>query len=208
MQDVAIEVESNVLAADILRNKADADRRKGRSEASTSSPSVPHPQVDEMTKMVKSLSVEMERMKVEARQAFKGPQSAKNKGGFRRPNNVVSLTVQRERGRDREDQKIQAPFQNNFMAKEEEGEIDEIDPEIHCFGDTPPFPHLTQSAYEESLMDSQLNELSKENKASGSQGRYDLRSKKRTVAPDGPEQFTRIEKPANDVENSHIGKKT
>jgi ribonuclease HI len=208
MQDAAIEVESNVLAADRLRNKADADRRKGRSEASTSSPSVPHPQVDELTKMVKSLSAEMERMKVEGRQAYKGPQSAENKGGFRRPNNVVSPTVQRERGRDREDQKIQAPFQNNFMAKEEEGETDELDPEIHCFGDTPPFPHLTQSAYEESLMDSQLNELSKENKASGSQGRYDLRSKKRTVAPDAPEQFTRTEKPANEVADSHRGKKT
>jgi hypothetical protein len=60
MQDAAIEVESNVLAADRLRNKADADRRKGRSEASTSG-SLPHPQVDELTKMVKSLSAEMER---------------------------------------------------------------------------------------------------------------------------------------------------
>jgi hypothetical protein len=62
--------------------------------------------------------------------------------------------VQRERGRDREDQKIQAPFQNNFVAEGEEGETDELDPEIHCFGDTPPFPHLTQSTYEESLMNS------------------------------------------------------
>jgi hypothetical protein len=43
MQDAAIEVESNVLSVDILRNKADADRRKERSEASTSGPSVPHP---------------------------------------------------------------------------------------------------------------------------------------------------------------------
>jgi hypothetical protein len=31
MKDAAIEVESNVLAADRLRNKADIDRRKGRS---------------------------------------------------------------------------------------------------------------------------------------------------------------------------------
>jgi hypothetical protein len=118
MKYAAIEVESNVLVVDRLRNKDDVDRRKGRSEASTFSPSVPHPQVDELTKMVKSLSAEMERMKVEGRQAYKGPQSAKNKGGFRRPNNVVSPTVQRERGRDREDQKIQAPFQNNFMDEE------------------------------------------------------------------------------------------
>jgi hypothetical protein len=178
MQDAAIEVESNVLAADRLRNKADADRRKGRSEASTSGSLVPHPQVDELTKMVKSLSAEMERMKVEGRQAYKGPQNAENKGGFRRPNNFTPPNVQREKGRDREDQKIQAPFQNNFVAEGEERETDELDPEIHCFGDTPPFPHLTQSAYEESLMDSQLNELSKGDKTSGGQGRYNLRSQK------------------------------
>jgi hypothetical protein len=93
------------------------------------------------------------------------------------------------------------------MAEEEEGESDDLDPEIHCFRDTPPFPHLTQPTYEDSLMDSQLNELSKGDKASGSQGRYDLRSKKKTVAPDAPEQFTRIEKPANEVADSHRGKK-
>jgi hypothetical protein len=155
MQYASIEVESNVLAADRLRNKAEADRRKGRSETSTSGPSMPHPQVDELTKMVKSLSAEMERMKVEGRQAYKGPQNVESRGGFRRPNNFTPPTVQRERGRDKEDQKIQAPFQNNFMAEEEEeGETYELDPKIHCFGDTPPIPHLTQSAYEESLMDS------------------------------------------------------
>jgi hypothetical protein len=73
MQDAAIEVESNVLAADRLRNEADTGRRKGKSEASTSGPSVPHLQVDEMTKMVKSLFTEMERLKVERRKEYKGP---------------------------------------------------------------------------------------------------------------------------------------
>jgi hypothetical protein len=208
MQDAAIEVESNVLAADRLRSKTDVDRRKGRSEASTSGPSVPHPQVDELTRMVKSLSTEMERMKVEGRQAYKGPPNAEKGGGFRRPNNINSPTMQREKGRDREDQKIQAPFQNNFVAEGEEGETDEPYLEIHCFGDTPPFPHLTQSAYKESLMDSQLNELSKGDKTSGGQGRYDLRSKKKTIAPDVPERSTRIEKPANEAADSHRGKKT
>jgi hypothetical protein len=82
MQDASIEKESNVLAADRLRNEADAGRRKGKSEVSTSGPSVPHLQVDELTKMVKSLSAEMERMKVERRQAYKGPQSAKTKEVF------------------------------------------------------------------------------------------------------------------------------
>jgi hypothetical protein len=117
MQDAAIEVESNVLAADRLRNKADADRRKGRSEASTSDPSVPHPQVDELTKMVKSLSAEMERMKVEGRQAYKGPQNAEHKGGFRRPNNFAPTNVQREKGRDREDQKNSGPFPKQFCGR-------------------------------------------------------------------------------------------
>jgi hypothetical protein len=128
MQDVAIEVESNVLVAEILRSKADLNRTKGRSEASTSSPSVPHPQMDELTKMVKSLSAEMDRMKVEGRKAYKGPQTDENKGGFRRPNNFTPVNVQRERGREREDQKIQAPFQNNFVAEGEEREADELDP--------------------------------------------------------------------------------
>jgi hypothetical protein len=207
MQDAAIEVESNILAADRLRNKADADRRKGKSEASTSGTLVPHPQVDELTRMVKSLSAEMERMRVEGRQAYKGPQNAEKGGGFRRPNNFAPPNVQKERGRDREDQRIQAPFQNNFVAEDEEGETDKLEPEIHCFGDTPPFPHLTQSAYEESLMDSQLNELSKGDKAGGGQGRYNLRSDKRIAAPDIPEQSTRMEKPANKVADDHRGKK-
>jgi hypothetical protein len=128
MKDAAIEVESNVLVADKLRNKTNADRRKGRSEASTSGPLVPHPQVDELTRMVKSLSAKMERMKVDGRQAYKGPKNAEKGGGFRRPNNIASPTVQRERGRDREDQKIHVPFQNNFVAEGEEGEKNDLDP--------------------------------------------------------------------------------
>jgi hypothetical protein len=103
MQDVAIEVESNVLVANRMRNKANTDRRKGRSKTSTFGLLVPHPQVDELTKMVKSLSAKMERMKVVGRKAYKGPQNAKNKGGFRRPNNINSSTMHRERERDRED---------------------------------------------------------------------------------------------------------
>jgi hypothetical protein len=77
MKYAAIEVEYNVLAVDRLRNKVDADRRKGRSEASTSGTSLPHHQVDELTKIVKSRSVEMEKMKVEGKQAYRNPQNAK-----------------------------------------------------------------------------------------------------------------------------------
>jgi hypothetical protein len=55
MQDETLEVESNILAVDKLRSKSDRDRRKGRVEASTYDSSVAHPQVDELTKLVKSL---------------------------------------------------------------------------------------------------------------------------------------------------------
>jgi hypothetical protein len=62
---------------------------------------------------------------------------------------------------------------------DDEGEDEDLDPEIHYLGDTYSFPHLTQSAYEESLMDNQLNELSKGDKASKRPNRYNLRSKKK-----------------------------
>jgi hypothetical protein len=60
MQDATLEVESNILAVDKLRSKSDRDRRKGRDEVSTYDSSVAYPQVDELTKLVKSLSAEME----------------------------------------------------------------------------------------------------------------------------------------------------
>jgi hypothetical protein len=113
------------------------------------------------------LKEEVERLKVERRQMYKGPQNTENKGGFRRPNNFSPPTMHKEKERDRDDQRIQAPFQNNFVVDEEEREPDEPKPKIHSVEVIPPFPHLTKSAYEESLMNSQLNELSKGDKAGG-----------------------------------------
>jgi uncharacterized small protein (DUF1192 family) len=88
MQDEAIEVESNMLAVDRVRNKANTDKRNGRTEVSTSGsttsgPPLSHPQVNELTQLVNVLKEEMERIKVERRQMYKGPQNADNKGGFR-----------------------------------------------------------------------------------------------------------------------------
>jgi hypothetical protein len=211
MQDAAIEVESNMLAADRLRNQADTNRRKGKSEASvsgsnTSGLSVPHPQVNELTQLLNVLKEEMERLKTERKQMNKGPQNTENRGGFRRPNNFAPPTMHKEKDRDRDDQRVQAPFQNNFMTNEEQEEVDEPEPKIHSVEVAPPFPHLTKSAYEESLMDSQLNELSKGDKAGGGRGRYNLRSDKK-AAPDVPESSTRAQKPAEEVADNHRGKK-
>jgi hypothetical protein len=55
---------------------------------------------------------------------------------------------------------VQNPLHTNLVV-DEEGEEEEADPEIHCLGDTSPSPHLTQSAYDQSLMYIQINELSK-----------------------------------------------
>jgi hypothetical protein len=87
MQDATLEVEYNILGAEKRRIKYDRDRRKGRSEASTSDSSVAHPQVVELTKLVKSLSAEMEKLKFEGKQRYRNPQNVDNKGNFKRPNN-------------------------------------------------------------------------------------------------------------------------
>jgi hypothetical protein len=70
MQDSSLKVDYNVLAVDRLRNKADRDRGRGRPEASTSSSSAFHPQVDELTQLVKSLLAEMEKMKLEGKKGY------------------------------------------------------------------------------------------------------------------------------------------
>jgi hypothetical protein len=73
------------------------------------------------------------------------------------------------------------------VVDEEEGEV-EADPEIHCLHDTYPSPHLTQSSYEKSLMDIQINELRKGEKEKENTSRYNLRSKKNLEKIDAPNQ--------------------
>jgi hypothetical protein len=152
MQDVAVEVEYNILVVDRLRNAADRNISKKKPEASPSSSSpMPH-QTDETARVLKSLSARMERWELEGNPMYRNPQNAGNRG-FRRPNNNGPQAFPREqKGKDREDQRIQTPLQNNLVTHEEGEEIDEFDPKIHCVEEAPPFPHLTQSAYERSLM--------------------------------------------------------
>jgi ribonuclease HI len=92
------------------------------------------------------------------------------------------------------------------VSGEAEAETDEIEHEIHSLEVTSPFPHLTKSAYEESLMNGQLNELSEGDKAGGGRDRYNLRSDKK-AAPDVSESSTRAQKSTDEVPDSHKGKK-
>jgi hypothetical protein len=129
----------------------------------------------------------MERMKFEGKQGYKSSQNVENRGNFRRNINNAPQMMQREqRNRDRDDQKIQTPLQNNLVA-DEKGEEEELEPEIHCLGDTSPFPHLTQDSYEDSLMGNQINELSKGEKDNNSPHKYNLRSRKKEEKSDIPE---------------------
>jgi len=204
MQDATLEVESNILAVDQLRNKTDRDRVRGRNEASTSSFSAPLPQMDEVTKLLKSLSARMERLELVGKRTYKNPQNIDNKGNFRRANNNAPQIMPREqRDRDINDQKIQTPLPKKISIEEEREEEElEHDPEIHCVGDTSLFPHLTQSAYEESLMNSQINEPNKWEKVNNSTSKYNLRSKKKEGKSDIPDPSPRAKNPAKDATDS------
>jgi len=61
MQDVSLEVESNILAAHKL--KGNVDRRRQREKASSSSFS--NPEIDKLAKMLESLNSKMSKMKIE-----------------------------------------------------------------------------------------------------------------------------------------------
>jgi hypothetical protein len=208
MQDAAVEVELNILVVDRLRNKVDKDIPRRRVEASTSSSFSLPPQMDEVTKVLKFLSARMERLELEGKPMYRNPQNTDNRGFMRPNNNAPQIMPREQRRKDRDDQRIQAPLQNN-LVDDEEGEEEELDHEIHCIEDTSPFPHLTQSAYEESLMNSQINELSKGKKSKdNSPNRYNLRSKKKEEKSDIPDQPLLAERPANPTTITTKEKKT
>jgi hypothetical protein len=208
MQDEAVEVESNILVVDRLRNKADRDISRKSPEASPSNYSPLPLQMDELTKVIKSLSARMEKWELEGKPMYRNPQNTDNRG-FRRPKNNVPQALPREkRSKDRDDQRIQTPLKNNLVAHEEGEEIDELDPEIHCIEDTSPFPHLTQSAYEESLMNIQIHELGKGEKAKNTPNRYHLSSKKKEGNFDSHDQPLIAERPAKPATITTKEKKT
>jgi len=113
MQDAAVEVESNMLAVDRLRSAAGRNIPKSRSETSPSGSSSTPYQTDDTARTLKSLAAKIERLELDGKPMYRGPQNTDNRG-FRRPNNFTPPNVEKDKGRDREDQKVQAPFQNNL----------------------------------------------------------------------------------------------
>jgi hypothetical protein len=164
--------------------------------------------MDEATKMIKSLLDRMERWELEGNPMYINPQNTDNKG-FRRPNNNMPQDFPREQRRKyRDEQRIQTPLQNNLVSHEEGEEIDELDPEIHCIEGTFPFPYLTQSIYEESIMNSQFNEFGKGEKSKDTPNRYHLRSKKKEENFDIHDQPLIAKKPYKPITITTKEKKT
>jgi hypothetical protein len=156
---------------------------------------------------MKSLSARMERWELEGKPIYINPQNTDSRG-FRKPNNNVPQDFLREqKSRDRDDQRIQTPLQNNLVSHEEGEGVDELDLEIHCIEDTSPFPHLTQSTYEESLINTQINELSRGEKASNTPNRYNLRSRKKEGNFDSQAQPLIAERPTKAVATTTKEKK-
>jgi hypothetical protein len=160
MQDVSLEVESNILASQ--KWKGDSNRKRPKNEASSSS-SV-DPKLDKMAKMIESLTSEISKIKIENKQPVKGRgtyDSAgrnpnQNPNNFRR-NNQPTQILQREKNPS-EDQRIKVPIQNVVMD-EDEGEYQEGgEDNIHCVGEETGKSYLTQHDYEESLMIEQTEE--------------------------------------------------
>jgi hypothetical protein len=77
--------------------------------------------------MIKSLSAEMEKIKFEGNQGYKNAQNVDSSGNFKRPNITPQILPRETRNRDRDDQKVQTPLQNNLVVNHE-GEEEELDP--------------------------------------------------------------------------------
>jgi hypothetical protein len=69
MQEASIEVESNILASDMLKTRSDKDKKKQREDSlSSSNPATSDPKLDEMTKTLKDLTSKIAKLKWESKQ--------------------------------------------------------------------------------------------------------------------------------------------
>jgi hypothetical protein len=130
MQEAAIEVESNMLAAKKLKSRGDRDKKKQKEELPSSSNATSDSKMDEMDKMLKNMTYDMEILKMEQKQPSRPTQEGGyiNQNQFRRPNNAPQI-LPRER-KNQEDQKV-LPLQNNAVDEEEDEYDTEDDPAVH-----------------------------------------------------------------------------
>jgi len=151
MQEAALEVESNIMAAKKL--KSQVDRRRLRGEASSSSTSTSETKLDKITKMIESLADEISKLKVEQTSGKTRQQSTfapRNPNPFKKANEQLQIMQRGEEAK--EDHKVKAPFQNAVMEGQQ---FEEDEDEIHCMEDKGNATFLTLAEYEESLLQEQ-----------------------------------------------------
>jgi ribonuclease HI len=180
-----------------LKSRGDRDKKKQREELPSSSHTTSDSKMDEMAKMLKTLTSEMARLKMETKQPSRPTQEGgyKNPNQFRRPNNVPQI-FPRER-RNQEDQKVLPPFQNNAVEEVEEIDDTEEDSTVHLNDTELPPTHLTQQDYEDALI---LNQFEEEDVEEISQKepkrkKYDLRSRSNGSKVDIPVQTKKTNAP-------------
>jgi ribonuclease HI len=183
MQDVSLEVESNIMASQKLKGKFE------RKKSSADPPSSSNTKMEKMAKMLDNLTSEMSKLKIQSQQParIKEPNAyaPRNPNAFpyRRNNQQVQILQRDKNAAD--DQRIRAPFQNAMLEEEHELPHDEVEEEddINCFGDENDSSFLTQVDYEEAQMDEEIHEASIEEYfyQTDDQPGYNLRSK--TAAP-------------------------
>jgi hypothetical protein len=178
MQEVAIEVESNILASDRLKTRSDKDKKKQREDSPASSNSATSdPKLDEMTKTLKDLTSEIAKLKWESKhpnRSFQGA-SSRNKNQFRRSNDAPQI-MQRERI-NFDDQSVVPPFQN-IQIEEMDAGSDVVDETVLIFNEIDYYTsHLTWQEYEVAQLSNQFdNQMGEEGVIQGQpKKKYDLR---------------------------------
>jgi hypothetical protein len=200
MQEVVIEVESNILAADKLKTRGDRDRKKQKEEMPSSPNATSNSKIDEMDKMLKDMKYKMEILKMEQKKPSRPTQEGgyRNQNQFGRPNNAPQI-LPRER-KNQEDQKVLPPFHNNAVD-EEEDEYDTEDDSVIHLNDSETSPmHVTQQDYKDTLISNQFEEgdvdetVQKEPKRK----KYNLRDNSNAPKEDTPISTNKVNNPVKE----------
>ena len=133
MQEAALEVESNILASNMLKERSyhQIYDRKGKKEvippASTSQTT--DSKIYEMAKVVKILTVKLNKLELEKNSNNPAQEGERNPNQFRHqfapifiPRERRSNGIQRER-RENKYQRVPPPLQNNVVDEIEEGGV-------------------------------------------------------------------------------------
>jgi hypothetical protein len=197
MQDVALEVESNITASQKLKGRD--EKKKSDVESSSSSNS----QMEKMAKMLDSLTSEMSNLKVQnqppAREKEPNAFAPRNPNAFPyRRNNPQTQILQRDRNYN-EDQRIKVPLQNVVMDEDNGEDQEDGEGDIHCVGEETGKSYLTQQDYEESLKTQQTEDdlLGDGIFTAEDINRYNLRSKSNATQADASASLEETVSPVN-----------